>query len=281
VDTTVFFAVLAAAALHASWNAVVRVNRDRFLAVALISLGSGFAGLVLLPFVPVPAPAAWPWLIASVLVHTAYKLSLAEAYRTGDLGQIYPLARGTAPLLVACFGFVALNEALAPTAVAGLVVLVLGIWLMALRGGRAVAAPDVRSVAYALVTATLIALYTVLDGLGARSAGTASSYAIWLFAFDGVLMLPILLRRRGMGWLTAAAPVWKSAALGGVMSLAAYWIAIWAMTVAHLATVAALRETSVLFALAISVVFLREPLSGFRLAAAALMLCGVVVMRLA
>jgi len=152
VDATVFFAVLAAAALHASWNAVVRVNRDRFLAVALISLGSGFAGLVLLPFVPVPAPAAWPWLIASVLVHTAYKLSLAEAYRTGDLGQIYPLARGTAPLLVACFGFVALNEALAPTAVAGLVVLVLGIWLMALRGGRAVAAPDARSVAYALVT---------------------------------------------------------------------------------------------------------------------------------
>ncbi|MDP6707622.1 MAG: EamA family transporter [Alphaproteobacteria bacterium] len=280
METTVFLAVLAAAAMHAGWNAVVKIGLDSYLAVTLIGVATGLVALACLPFVPTPTGTIWFWVVGSAALHTGYKLFLVEAYRSGDLGQVYPIARGAAPLLVAVFGALFLGERPGPLPAAGIAALVLGVWLMSLRGGG-LARMARRGIFFAIGTACFIAAYTIVDGLGARRAGHASGFVTWLLAIDGAFMLAICLARRGAGALPAMAAAWKSGLAGGVMSLGAYWIAIWAMTKAPIAAVAALRETSVLFALLISTLFLHEPLTRWRLAAAALIVLGAMAVRLA
>ena len=267
MDPAVYIAVLSAAVLHAAWNAMVKADLDRFLAVTLITLTETCVALAVLPFVAPPPPAAWPWLAASLAFHTGYNLFLAQAYRMGDLGQVYPLARGSAPL-VAASGGVAL--------LAG------GICLMSLRGGRARTGPGLRggrAVACALVTSLFIACYTVTDGIGARAGVSPHGYAAWLFLFDGLIMFAILLARRGHKGLAALRANWRSGATGGLMAVGGYWIVIWAMTSAPIALVATLRETSVLFAAAISVVFLKEPLTRWRAVSACVIVVGAILTR--
>lgn len=276
----VFTAVLAAAALHAGWNTVVKVGADRFIAVTLVAISGGVVALALLPFTDMPRAAAWPWLIASALLHIGYNLFLARAYRTGDLGQVYPIARGAAPLLVTIVMLAGLGEVLQPIARCGIAVLAGGVGLMSFRGGRDLERLEPASVGFALATSVFIAGYTVTDGIGARAGGSAHSYAVWLFLLDGLCMLGVLLLVRGTAGLRDLRPVWRAGLASGSMSLVAYWIVIWAMTVAPIALVAALRESSVLFAAAISTSILREPFSRWRAAAATLIVLGVVLVRI-
>lgn len=280
MDPIVFMAVLFAAALHAGWNAIVKINLDRFLSITLISLASGTVALFVLPFVAVPSAAAWPWLALSVFLHTGYKLFLIEAYRAGDLGQVYPIARGSAPLLVSFVMMFVFGETLTPAAMAGIGLLVAGVWLMSIRGGRDLARIEGKAIAFALGTSMFIASYTVTDGLGARINGEADGYAFWLFALEALSMLSILLFKRGLPGFSAMRPYWLSGLAGGGMSLGAYWIAIWAMTAAPIALVAALRESSVLFAALISVLFLREPPTGWRIISAIVIVAGIVITRI-
>jgi len=278
MEPFVFFAVLAAAALHAGWNAVVKVGLDRFSSVTLISVAAGAVSLAALPFVDVPRAEAWPWLIVSIVFHTGYNLFLIQAYRTGDLGQVYPIARGAAPLLV-CIAMFALGETLSPFATAGVALLTAGVLLMSMRGGRDLARIEAGPVGYALVTSVFIACYTLTDGLGARANGSPHGYAVWLFLLNGITMFTVLLAvRRGQG-IVALKAFWLKGLAGGAMSIGAYWIVIWAMTAAPIALVAALRESSVLFAAAISVVILREPLSPWRIVSALVIVAGVVLAR--
>ena len=279
MDTTVFLAVLAAAALHAGWNAVVKVGLDRFLSVTLISVAAGAVALLCLPFVEMPRGTVWFWLVASAVLHTGYKLFLVRAYDAGDLGQVYPLARGTAPLIVAVFSLLMLSEGLSTTDLLGIAVLVAGVWLMAMRGGRSVERLDRPTVLFAVGTSCFIASYTLVDGLGARQAVSASSYALYLFALDAVLIGLLCAIVRGPSALLQLRSAWKSGAAGGAMSLGAYWIAIWAMTHAPIATVAALRETSVLFALVIATFGLKEKLTLWRLSAGLAIAAGMLLMR--
>lgn len=281
MDLGVFLAVLAAAACHAGWNAIVKTGLDRFLSVALISLAVSAIATCAAPFVQVPSYAAWPWLALSVCLHTGYKLFLVQAYRAGDLAQVYPIARGTAPLLVTGVMAFAFGETPSMAAAFGITLLVAGIWLMSARGGRDLARLEGRAIAFALATSLFIAGYTLVDGLGARVNGDPHGFVVWLFLLEGPLVLAILLARRGAGVLRRLAPFWASGLAGGAMSLGAYWIVIWAMTVAPIALVAALRETSVLFALAISVTVLREPATRWRVLAALAILAGVGAIRLA
>ncbi len=279
MEPYVFIVVLIAAAFHAGWNAVVKVGLDRFLSVTLIFLCAGFVSLCAAPFVPFPTAVAWPWLIASTILHTGYKLFLIRAYDAGDMGQVYPLARGSAPLLVSVVMMLAFGEVLTPVAMVGIMVLLAGVCLMSVRGGSEVASLDRTAVTYALGTSVFIASYTITDGLGARVNITAHSYAVWLFLLDAIMMLVILLAVRGRAGLVAMRPYWKQGIAGGCMSLAAYWIILWAMTVAPIAMVAALRESSVLFAALISVIILREPLTRWRTAAAILIVAGLIIAR--
>lgn len=279
MELHVFALVLLAAACHAGWNAVIKLNADPFLAAALIAVTGGIAALPVLPFSGLPAAEALPWLAASVLLHVAYFTGLAEAYRAGDMAQVYPLARGSAPLITAAVMGAGLGETLGVVGYAGIGLLAGGVVFMSFRGGSG-AALNRRAVGFALFTALIIAGYSVVDGIGARVSGNAHAYAAMLFVLDGVALLALALLRRGNAMWSAFARNSGRVFAGGALSYVAYWIVIWAMTVAPIALVAALRETSVLFAAAIAVFVLREKLNAPRIAAALMMLAGLVLIRL-
>ena len=275
----VFFAVLFGAACHAGWNAFLKIRLEPFSAMALIAIMSALVVLPVLPFVGIPRAAAWPWIIGSVIFHLGYFIGLTEAYRTGDMGQVYPIARGSAPLMTAVASTIFVGETIGLRGWLGILILVGGVFLLSLRGGRDLHF-DKRAVAFALFTAVTICGYSIVDGIGARTAQNAHVYTVWLFLLDGLMMLVFVLLRRGVGVLGDFTQVWKGGLIGGALSLAAYWIAIWAMTVAPIALVAALRETSVLFAAVIAVVVLKEPLQRPRIIAALMIVCGLVLIRL-
>jgi drug/metabolite transporter (DMT)-like permease len=279
MTNAVFAAVLFAAACHAGWNALIKLGLDPFASTMLIAVAAGAVALPLLPIVGLPAAAAWPWLLASVVLHIGYFAGLTEAYRHGDMGQVYPIARGSAPLMTATASTALLPEALGLAAWLGIVMLAAGVFLISLRGGRDLARLDRRAVGFALFTALTICGYSVVDGVGARLSGNASGYAVALFIGNGLSMSVLALARRGTAILPAVIPHWRAGLVGGTLQLAAYWIVIWAMTVAPIAIVAALRETSVLFGAAIAVVVLREPLRATRIAAAMMIVAGLILIR--
>ncbi len=279
MDLIVFVAVLAAALMHASWNAIVKTGLDRFSAIVLMTAAQGGMGLLLIPFFPVPAAEAWPWLVASALLHMGYKLFLIRAYEHGDLSQVYPVARGTAPLIVLLASALFLGEELGATRTLAVLAIGFGIILMTLRRQR-IDRMTPKALAFALGTACFTASYTMTDGVGARLAGTASGYTMWMFAGDAIGILTYALVTRGPGVFRGLAPAWKSGVTAGGLSLGAYWIVIWAFTLAPLALVAALRETSVLFAMLIGVFLLGEKAGVVRWVSGSLILAGVVLMRL-
>jgi drug/metabolite transporter (DMT)-like permease len=279
VETYVFVAVLFGAACHAGWNAFLKIRLEPFVAMSLIAIMSAIVVVPVLFVLPVPPLAAWPWIGASMIFHLGYFIGLSEAYRTGDMGQVYPIARGTAPLMTALASTLLLGEVVGFRGWVGILILVAGVCLLAVRGGRGVHL-DKRAVAFALFTALMICGYSVSDGSGARTSGNAHSYTAWLFLLDGLMMLVLVLIRRGRPVFAQFAGFWREGIVGGTLSLAAYWIAIWAMTVAPIPLVAALRETSVLFAAVIAVVVLKEPLQRPRIIAALMIVAGLALIRL-
>ncbi len=275
----VFTAVLAAALMHASWNALIKVRADRFASISLTSLGMTCTALPVLPFVAVPSATVWPWIMTSLMCHVGYRLFLIRAYEVGDLAQTYPLARGTAPLITTVGGIVLVAEFPGPVAVAGIVLLSAGTFLMSLRGGAHLGRLNGAAVGYALTTSLFIAGYTLADGIGARAAETAVAYAAWLFFCDGICAMAIGFFYRGRRMLTTLGAEWKMGMLTGFLSAAAYAIVMWAMTRAPIASVASLRETSILFAMAISVFALGEKMTAWRSAAAFSILAGMIALR--
>lgn len=279
MSATVFLAVLAAALMHALWNVLLKVRIDRFASISLMSFGMALVAAPLVPFVAFPQGTTWGWIALSLVFHTGYKYFLVRAYDTGDLAQAYPLARGTAPLLTTLGGFLLLREVPGAIALAGILLLSAGTFLMSLRGG-AIATMAGRAVFYALLTSVFIAGYTLSDGSGARSADTATSYAVWLFICEGVWSMIFCVWLRGARVLRVMLPEWKVGLFAGLLSALAYWIAMWAMTRAPIATVAALRESSILFAMILSVAVLGEAMTRWRIAAALLIVGGVIALRL-
>lgn len=275
----VFIAVLAAAVMHATWNVLVKVRLDPFAMISLISLCMAVVTLPLLPFTSIPTGITWVWLAASVVLHLGYNYFLARAYETGDMAQAYPLARGTAPLMTALGGLALLGEVPGGLAVAGIVLLCAGTLVMSLRGG-AIGALAGRPVVYALTTSVFIASYTLADGLGARSAENAFSYAAWMFFCEGISSFSFCVMLRGRRIVRLVLPEWKLGLVAGLLSALGYGIVIWAMTQAPVAAVAALRESSILFAMVLSVVVLGERLTRWRVGAALLIVAGVLALRL-
>ena len=279
METFVFLAVLFAAACHAGWNALIKVGLDPLSTTTLISVGSGIVALAFAPLVGMPASAAWPWLLASVVIHLVYFASLIESYRTGDLGQVYPIARGSAPLMTAAVTSIFIGEKLSALGWTGIVVLVGGVLLLSARGGRHLAEIDRRAIGFALFTALTICAYSVVDGIGARLSANPNGYSVWLFIGIAMVMVPYALYRDGRDVIPAMQRFWLRGFAGGALQVLSYGIAIWAMTVAPIAIVATLRETSVLFGAAIAVVILKEPLRAVRIVAACLIVCGLVLIR--
>jgi drug/metabolite transporter (DMT)-like permease len=281
MDTFVFAAVLFAAACHAGWNAAIKRGLDPLVTTVLISLGAALVALALAPFVGLPAAAAWPWVIASVIIHLGYFAFLIESYRAGDMGQVYPLARGSAPLVTASLSSLVVGETVGAVAFIGIAMLAAGVILLSVRGGRELARIDARAVGFALLTAATICAYSLVDGIGARHAGSANAYSVALFAGIGPVMLIYALARGGREALVAMRHHWRVGLAGGALQFGSYAIAIWAMTLAPIAIVAALRETSVLFGAVIAVIVLKEPLRLPRIVAALMIVAGLTLIRLA
>lgn len=285
VSVFLVLALLFAALLHASWNALIKSGGDKSLDTALIhSLGVFFALPAVLWF-GLPPASAWPFIAASWLIHIAYYVALAGAYRYGDLGLTYPVMRGSAPLLVAVVSAMVLGEPLSRQAWLGVVVLSAGVLLVGLaRAGQDAAHPGHRrkALGFALANAAIIASYTVIDGLGVRAAGNAFSYAAAIFLLDGLPYMALVLWRAGprrgeaLRYLRARAPL---ALVGTAASLGSYAIALWAMLQAPVALVAALRETSVIFAALIGTWILRERFGWGRATGTLLVVAGVVTLR--
>jgi drug/metabolite transporter (DMT)-like permease len=266
--------------MHAGWNAVLKTGLDRFSSILLLSFVQSGIAVLLLPLFPLPALPAWPWLAASFFLHTGYKLFLIRAYEHGDLSQVYPLARGGAPLIVAILGALALGEVMTLPKMLAVLAIALGVIVMSLRGGSDLGSLPPKALGYAAATAAFTAAYTLVDGVGARLAGSASSFIVWMFAGDGLVMLIFALTTRGSAVFGALRPAWRGGLLAGALSLGSYWLVIWAFTQAPIALVAALRESSVLFAMLIAVFFVGEKAGRWRWTAAGLIVTGIVLMRL-
>jgi drug/metabolite transporter (DMT)-like permease len=279
VQSFVFAAVLFAAACHAGWNALIKVGLDPLVTTILIAVGAAVVSLACLPLVGMPAAAAWPWLIASVFIHLFYFAALAESYRAGDLGQVYPIARGSAPLMTAMASTFFVGEQLGVFGWTGILALAAGVLLLSARGGRVVHL-DRRAVGYALLTALTICGYSLTDGIGARLSQNPQAYVAWLFVANAVVLVPYGLWRNAGGMTLALRRFWLRGLAGGALQALSYGIVLWAMTLAPIAIVAGLRETSVLFGAVIAVLVLKEPFRAVRILAAALIVCGLVLIRL-
>ena len=268
--------VLLAAFLHASWNALVKAAAHRALAMGAVALAHAVVGGAVIPFVPWPAPAAWPFLAGSALIHYAYFAFLFLSYRYGDLSHVYPVARGIAPMLVALGALAFAGEMLSPAGWGGVVAVSLGIGLLAFRRNGALSA-DRQAVMAALATGTMIAGYSVVDGLGIRRAGAPEAYIAWLFLLELPMALGILwwigepLGRLSRRTMTVGF-------FGGLLSVAAYALVLYAKTIAPLAAVSAVRESSVIIAALIGVVLFGERPWGRRVVAAAVVVLGVVLL---
>jgi phosphonate utilization associated putative membrane protein len=280
-------AVLFGALLHAAWNGLVKSSGDKPLDTALVH---GLGALISLPFalwVGLPSPAAWPFIAASLVIHIGYYIALAGAYQHGELGMTYPIMRGFAPLLVALGSATVVGEAPSASAWVGIVAITAGVALVGLaHPGQAL--HHRKALAFAFANAAIIALYTLVDGLGARTEartadGAVWRYVLWLMALDAIAYPQLVWWRRDRAGRAAilayARKRWPLAALGGSASIASYAIALWAMTRAPVASVSALRETSVLFAAVIGTLVLKEAFGVQRALGTAVIVGGVIALR--
>ena len=273
----VFSLILLAAVMHATWNALIKMNADRLLVAAWMAGVTSLAGLLMVPFVPLPNAEAWPFLFASVFIHTGYLLFLVQAYTHGDFGQAYPIARGTAPLLSAMASALILGELLSITEWLAVALIAGGILSLALYG-QGSAKPNPKGIAFALGTAVFIATYTLIDASGARITDWVHSYVVWQFFLHGLPLVCITLVLRGRSALRVSRQTVMISTFGGIISLLAYWIVLWALTLTNVASVASLRETSVIFAAIIATVFLKERFGWQRILAAIVVATGVMLL---
>lgn len=275
----VLTAVLLAAVLHASWNAIAHAITDRLVGFALIGAVSTACGAGIASAAPAPARASWPFLGASAVLHVGYNLLLMRGYRLGDFGQVYPLARGTSPWLVAIAATLFAGESLSGIRTLGIVVVSVGLVALVFAGDMLTRA-GLPAVGAALLTGVAIAAYTTLDGLGVRHAGTVAGYTGWLFLADGpALPIAAVAARRGRLWHQVR-PHLAAGLTGGVLSLSAYGLVLWAQTRGALAPIAALRETSVIIGAIIGAVLFHERFGRWRIAATVLVATGVILINL-
>lgn len=271
--------VLAGALLHATWNVLTKSGRDPLIDTTLILLSGSFLAVLVLPFIAGPAPASWPFIAVSCTLELVYFVLLAAAYRLGDMGLAYPLMRGTAPLLVALFSGAVLGEKLSLTASCGISAICGGVLVMALghhrRGG------DWRPVGLALANAVVIAAYTMVDGMGARRSGHPIAYTLAIFLAASLVFVPCIIAMHPRQVMAALRQRWRQSLIGGASIIMSYAFALWAMTRAPIAPVAALRETSILFGLLLAGLVLHERLGRARIAGALLILAGAVILRVA
>lgn len=278
MSVTIFLATLGAAFLHALWNALLRVKGSKVSAMMRLSVLEIPIGLAVVIARPMPNLDAWPWVLAAGCVHFFYKAFLALAYEQGDLSRVYPIARGAAPMAVALMSAAFLSDHIPMQGYAGIAVLGFGILLMA--RGIFTDGESRKLLPFALGSAAATASYTLIDGMGARIAGDAVAYVGWIYIVDGILFAGGMTLWRGISPLRAPLRDWSIGGAAALASFGAYAISIWAMTKAPIALVAALRETSILFAVLIGWLWFKERMTKGKAIASILIIGGVIITRL-
>jgi drug/metabolite transporter (DMT)-like permease len=273
------FLVLLGAALHATWNVIIKAGSDKQLDTLLVTCGAAIIAVLALPFVPLPEKASWPYLGASVVIHLGYFTLVALAYRTGDLSYAYPIMRGSAPLLTAIVAAVIVREPLSIGAWLGIALISVGILALTGDSWRSGRFPFASTI-FGLLNAVVIMAYTLVDGLGIRLAGNASSYILWLFLLIPFPLLLLTLLTRPGTFRAQFRLRWKAGFLGGACTAASYGLALWAMTLAPIALVAGLRETSVIFGTVFASLFLKERFGSVRYMAAGIVTAGGIAIKL-
>jgi drug/metabolite transporter (DMT)-like permease len=270
--------VLGAALLHAGWNAMVKSSRDVLLDITNVIVWGGIAALPLLAVIDAPARASWPYLAASVVIHIGYYIALVGAYRAGDLSHGYPIMRGVAPLLVAVASAAWFGEVPPATMWLGVLLICGGVLSLGLAGFHWKTSRV--STGWALANAAMIASYTLVDAAGVRASGSPAGYVLWMFVIDALVFPLFVLAARKRVLIDYVRQSWLRGVVGGALSGAAYGIALWAMTRAPVAAVAALRETSVVFAALIGAYLLKEGHAARRFAGAAIVLLGIIFLKI-
>lgn len=271
--------VLLGALLHAGWNALVRGASDGKLDIILVVAGAGAAAACWLPFAPLPAPQSWPYLGISVAIHVGYFLLVALAYRTGQLSFAYPIMRGSAPAFSAIAAALLLHELPSPSGWLGVFLICCGVILLAADSWRAKSFQG-GSALYALATAAAIVFYTLVDGVGARLSGHPASYTGWMFLLTALLLTALSVMRDGVNTALYFRRYWRRGVIGGMGMLASYSLALWAMTRAPIAIVAALREISVVFAVIMAAAFLKERITPMRYLSIVIVIAGAVAIKM-
>ncbi len=277
MPASAFGIVLFAALLHATWNAIVRASHDKLLTTIMVAGLAGLLAAAALPWLGQPGQASWPFMAASPLLQVAYFVLLARTYHVAEMSRTYPVMRGTAPLLVAVAGLLWVGERLSIAAWIGVGVICTGIFAMASvnRAGNA------RGFVLALLNAVIIAAYTVIDGMGVRRSGAPIAYTLWLFLLTALPLAWWAITARRTAFTHCLARQAHVGLLGGICSIGSYGAALWAMTLAPVAVVAALRETSILFGVAIAGLLLNERVGAAAIVAAGLIAIGAAVLHLA
>ena len=280
MSTYILLAVLLAALCHASWNALVKFGNDRLFGLIMISFFSGVLTIPALFWLGLPSLESIRWLILSVIFHIGYVYFLSHAYSHGDLSQIYPISRGSAPLITALLSLILFNELVPFTGLIGILLIISGIVIIAFAGKKFTLNIKGKALFFALSTAFFTACYTLSDGYGARASGDPIVYTLWLFLLNGIaLIIPGIIKYRST-LFQGIHDYWRSGLFGGLMQLISYGIVIWAMSQAPIVIVAAVRETSVLFAMFLSIVFLKEKFNLMRVIACIVILSGVLMAKL-
>jgi drug/metabolite transporter (DMT)-like permease len=275
VPFAVFAEVIAAALLHATWNAIVKSASDKFLTTMMVTASAAVVAVLVLPFLRPPAPPSWLCLTVSMVFQLAYFLLIARTYQVADMSLAYPLMRGTAPLLVAIVSVFRVGDALSPTAWLGVIGICTGIFTIAAGAGN-----SRKGVGLSLLNAVVIGGYTLVDGIGVRRSGSPAAYTLWVFLLTGVPLTAWVICTRGASFVPYFARHWRLGLIGGIGATASYGLALWAMTLAPVAVVAALRETSILFGIVIAGLALKEHIGLRRMIAACIIAASAVVLRL-
>lgn len=274
----IFLAVLGAAFLHALWNALIKLGTSKVGGMVILSIVEVPIGLTVVMLTDAITRAAVPWVLAAGCTHFAYKFFLTYAYDRGDLSRVYPIARGAAPMIVALFGAAFLADAVTNKEYVAIAVLAAGILLMA--RGVFTSGEDRKLLPFALGSACATATYTLIDGLGARVSGSPAAYVAWVFVADGTIFTLGMLALRGWDVIPRDWRAWRMGAFASASSYGAYAVSIWAMTFAPIAVVAALRETSILFAVLIGWLVFGEKMTGEKALASVIIVSGVILTRL-
>lgn len=277
MSLTVFEIVLVAAVLHASWNAIVKAGKNTVLTMVLVTASAALWAVVLLPVLPSPSPESWPYIALSAALQIVYFALVARIYRIADMSQTYPIMRGAAPLIVALAGTLFLDEALSSPAWLGVCIICSGILIMLWSGGQ----KSREGLILALLNALVISSYTLVDGIGVRLSAAPASYTLWIFLITGASIGCWATLTQWSQTRHYLRLNWHLGAVGGLGTLVSYGLALYAMTQAPVAVVAALRETSILFSAVISWLILKEHITVVRCVSVCVIAIGAITLRLA